>query len=139
MFSFQIVNKKCTEKQTSAIIKIAATDTNERKRKIDDLLKHIQHNSSSTIKGFGLRVDMNFAKVPVRQLSAPSIQYANGKVDPRNGSWRSDRKKFLEPGTATAWAILNTNYATCRNDLEELGRLVRSENFIRSLNNSSLN
>lgn len=63
-----MINKKCTENQTRNIIRKAATSTNERKDKIDDLVRQIAHNDSPIIRGFGLNVDPRFTEVPARQL-----------------------------------------------------------------------
>lgn len=130
MFDFQVINKKCTENQTRNIIRYAATSTDDRKNKIMELLRQITHNQSPIIRGFGLQVDQNFAKVPVRQLDPPSLVYGGNKtMTPRNGVWRGENMQFLMPTTGVEWAILNTNVRTRHNELEELAKMVRC-NFI---------
>lgn len=69
-----MINKKCTENQTRAIIKTAATSTDVRKQKIMKLLSQITHNQSPVIRGFGLSIDGDFTKVPVRQLGTIIFQ-----------------------------------------------------------------
>lgn len=123
--SLQVINKKCTENQTRNIIRHAATSTDDRKAKIMNLLNQINHNQSPIIKGFGLGIDANFAKVPARQLDAPGIQYAGNKVaKPSRGVWRNENMEFLIPEAATEWSILNTNSRTRQNELEDLARMV---------------
>lgn len=72
MLPFQVINKKCTENQTRAIIKIAATSTDLRKQKIMNLLRQITHNQSPVIRGFGLSIDGDFTKVQPRLLGTIS-------------------------------------------------------------------
>lgn len=119
-----MINKKCTENQTRNIIRFAATSTDERKNKIMDLLRQIKHNNSSTIQGFGLGIETEFTKVPARLLDAPNIQYGNKIVTPSKGVWRGESMQFLFPEEATAWSILNTNYRTRMNELQELAQMV---------------
>lgn len=64
-----MINKRCTENQTRSIIRVAATSTDIRKQKIMALLEKITHNESPVIRGFGLSIDTEFAKVPARLLS----------------------------------------------------------------------
>lgn len=90
-----------------------------------DLVNQIRHNNSATIRGFGIGVDTTFTKVPARQLETPGIQYANGMQKPARGVWRFENMKFLMPQQATAWTILNTNYRTRPNELNELGNMVK--------------
>lgn len=92
------------------------------------MLNQISHNQSPTIKGFGLSLDEKFVKVPARLLDAPKIQYANGTVQPQKGVWRGENMKFLIPmGTNTCkikWGILNTNFRTSENDINEFASMV---------------
>lgn len=122
-----MINKKCTENQTRNIIRFAATSTDERKKKIMDLVNQIRHNNSSTIQGFGLGIDTNFTKVPARQLEAPKIQYGNRTLVPSRGVWRGEGMQFLMPERATAWSILNTNFRTKQNELNDLAQMVGNE------------
>lgn len=103
----QAVNKKCTENQTRALIKEAATNTDARKNKILQLLDQIRHNDTPIIQGFGLQIATDFAKVPARKLNAPEIQYANQSVFVNKGVWRVDNQQFLIPEKASNWAIIN--------------------------------
>lgn len=91
------------------------------------LVNQISHNRSPIIRGFGLEVDMNFAKVNARCLMAPKIQYAQNKsAEVRNGVWRGEGMPFLIAESANKWAILNTNQRTRSNELQELaGSLLR--------------
>lgn len=123
----QAINRKCTEEQTRNVIKIAATSTDTRKTKIMALLDQIKHNQSPIIRGFGLEVDSDFAKVQARCLAAPTIEYANNKlIQVRNGVWRGEGMPFLIPESANKWAILNANQRTRNDELNELAASVSS-------------
>lgn len=125
-----MVNKKCTETQTRNIIKFAATSTDVRKTKILNLLNQIRHNNSPTIRGFGLGIEADFAKVPARLLDAPGIQYGNNRVTrPLKGVWKNENMQFLMPEAATEWSILNTNFRTRQNELDEFARMVSLGDF----------
>lgn len=91
-----------------------------------DLVNQIRHNAAPTIRGFGLGIETAFTKVPARLLDAPGIQYGDGKkIKPSKGVWRGENMPFLMPQSATAWSILNTNFRTRQNELEDLARMVR--------------
>lgn len=93
------------------MIKFAATTTNERKSKIMHLLEFFQHNLDPTISRFGIRIANDFIVVHTRTLNAPQLEYKDNKwASPRNGSWRMDNMKFLEPKIKShKWAILYCN------------------------------
>lgn len=120
--SLQVINKKCTENQTRNIIRFAATSTDVRKQKILDLINQIKHNQSPTIKGFGLSLGTDFVKVSARLLDPPKIQYGkNISLQPKRGVWTGEGKEFLVPKyTPTKWGILNTNFRTQQNELNDL-------------------
>lgn len=122
----QAVNKKCTEMQTRNMIRIAATSTDERKRKIMEMLQKINHNSSDCVKSFGIQVDQNFTTVPARILDPPKLEYGNKRtVIPKRGVWRADGLPFLDPRGADLWAILVLdNRGVYPNQIQDFGNAV---------------
>ncbi|KAH8296708.1 hypothetical protein KR054_010098, partial [Drosophila jambulina] len=104
----QALNRKDGATQVSNMIKFAATSTNERKAKIMDLLKFFEHNMDPTISRFGIRIANDFIMVHTRTLVPPQVEYQANKCCPvRNGSWRMDNMRFLEPKPKPhKWAIL---------------------------------
>lgn len=117
------------------MIREAAGSTDDRKKKIIDLLKKVTHNSSETIKGFGLQVDTKFINVPARQLAAPTIEYKNSqKAGVTRGAWRSDNLQYLKTyATSTnidiKWSIINTDQYTSGDfnyRLKDFGKLMHS-------------
>ncbi|XP_055305199.1 protein argonaute-2-like [Sitodiplosis mosellana] len=120
----QVINKKCTENQTRSIIRHSATSTDERKKRIMDVFNVVNHNNSQAIKNFGVDVGKEFIQVPARKLEAPTIQYKNTTVKPKNGVWNPVNMEFLmsEPTSKTGleWGILNADNWTERRAILEL-------------------
>lgn len=108
----QATNRKVTPNCVAKMIRYSATSTDERKRKIMDLLKRIDYASSNgEVKGFGINVDKNFQNVDGRVINPPAIKYKNGNDQPRNGVWRG--KIFMEtPAQQIKWAIINCDDRT---------------------------
>ncbi|XP_033237933.1 protein argonaute-2-like [Drosophila pseudoobscura] len=103
----QTLNRKDGANQVAAMIKYAATSTNERKAKIIRLMEYFRHNLDPTISHFGIRLGSDFIVVNTRTLNAPQIEYKNSLASVRNGSWRMDGMQFLEPKPKShKWAIL---------------------------------
>lgn len=100
-----------------------------------NLLNQILHNNSPIIAGFGLKLENDFTKVPVRRLDAPKLQYGNNKiVTPAKGVWRGENLEFLMPRNDVKWAILCTNHRTQRRELEEFAGMVRIFSYNRKKN-----
>lgn len=94
----QALNRKDGATQVANMIKYAATSTNVRKRKIMNLLQYFQHNLDPTISRFGIRIANDFIVVSTRVLSPPQVEYHSKRFTMvKNGSWRMDGMKFLEP------------------------------------------
>nr|XP_036670574.1 protein argonaute-2 isoform X7 [Drosophila suzukii] len=104
----QPLNRKDGATQVANMIKFAATSTNERKGKIMHLLKFFQHNLDPTISRFGIRIANDFIVVSTRTLNPPQVEYQGNKwCGVRNGSWRMDNMRFLEPKQKShKWAIV---------------------------------
>ncbi|KAH8303615.1 hypothetical protein KR018_007140, partial [Drosophila ironensis] len=107
--SGQALNRKDGATQVANMIKFAATSTNERKSKIMHLLDFFKHNLDPTISRFGISIDKDFIVVHTRTLNPPQLEYRDRRLaSPRNGSWRMDQLKFLEPKPKNhKWAILH--------------------------------
>lgn len=108
----QATNKKCSPNCVAAMIKYSATSTDERKRKIQNLLNKINYaRADGEIKGFGIDVDKNFQNVEGRVIDPPKIKYIDGMVCPRAGVWNG--KKFLETQKEQIkWGIINCDERT---------------------------
>lgn len=121
--SGQAVNRKMTEKQTSAMIKEAATSTVERKRKIMDALNTTNYNNDLCIREFGFSVGNQFEQLQARVLTPPTLEYAREfQVTPSKGVWRNDKSHFWKGATIENWTIA---YATrYPPKYEELSKMV---------------
>ncbi|XP_058985798.1 protein argonaute-2 isoform X2 [Musca domestica] len=92
----QVLNRKDESTQVRNMIRSAATSTNVRKRKIMDMLQCFNLNASKIVQSFGIKIDLNFIKVPIRVLPSPIIEYLNGQtVNVNRGAWMMDKQQFL--------------------------------------------
>ncbi|CAH1728334.1 unnamed protein product [Chironomus riparius] len=116
----QATNKKCTPNVTRGLIRYSATSTDERKRKIRELLDKINYEIDPTVKGFGIKVDKTFEKTEARVIDPPKLKYRNNAlVTPDRGVWKED--KFLEVNhNKIKWCILNVDFRT---DIHKLNTL----------------
>lgn len=88
------------------MIRVAASSTDERKKKIENILNQIKYNDADSVKGFGLRVGEQFAEIPARILDAPQLQYKNKTIQPARGEWRAEGFEFIVPERAVNWGVL---------------------------------
>ncbi|XP_068159682.1 protein argonaute-2-like [Drosophila tropicalis] len=128
----QPLTRKDGTNQVASIIKFAATSTNERKAKINNLLKFIAHNHDPSISRFGIKIHNDFIVVHTRTLSPPLVEYRNKQMSMvRNGSWRMDqRAQFLEPKQKVhKWAILYSDgkRKLSYNQVADLGNMFRRQ------------
>ncbi|EDW85422.2 uncharacterized protein Dwil_GK10600 [Drosophila willistoni] len=134
----QALNRKDGTNQVSAMIKYAATSTNERKGKIINLLKYIQHNQDPTISRFGIKIVGDFITVHTRTLNPPQVEYKNKfMTSVRNGSWRMDNAKFLElPTKVHKWAVLyfHEPRGLVYNEVADFARKFRSQALTTAVN-----
>uniref|UniRef100_A0A1A9ZIK1 Protein argonaute-2 n=1 Tax=Glossina pallidipes TaxID=7398 RepID=A0A1A9ZIK1_GLOPL len=109
----QLLNRKDGSMQVTKMIKYAATSTDERKKKIMNLLRHFCHSQNPTIRDFGVQLGSNFIKINFRLLPPPDLEYYGGKtVRPCGGAWQVTNAKFLESAKVQRghkWAIIYEN------------------------------
>lgn len=116
----QVVNKKMNEKQTSAMIKNAATSTEVRKRKIMEALRAVRFNEDPCVQEFGISVGGKFEEVEARILDAPQLEYNKQKpFAPRAGVWRP--LNFYSGGNLKSWMVLNLDRYTRDDALRRFG------------------
>lgn len=123
----QATNKKCSPNCVAQMIKYSATSTDDRKRKIFDLLNRINYEQpNGEVKGFGIDVDKNFQRVDGRVIDPPQIKYIDGNVRPQKGVWYG--KRFLETqGNPIKWAVVNCDDRTTVQQVMDLKRNILSE------------
>lgn len=117
------------------MVKHAATSTDIRKRRIMDLVKDIKYNRVETIRQFGITVGEEFIQVESHIMNPPSLEYGNKKIlKPQDGVWRAEGVSLLRPNECLKWGILNTNFRTRENDIDNLGHL-----FVKTARGGGLN
>ncbi|CRK93503.1 CLUMA_CG007039, isoform A [Clunio marinus] len=122
----QGTNKKCTPNAVAKMIKYSATSTDERKKKILDLLSKINYQKpQGEIQGFGLDIASNFNKIDGRIIEPPKLKYKDQTVGPERGAWRGE--KFLECGKPVKWAIINCDDRTSIQEVMNLKRNILNE------------
>lgn len=96
------------------MIRYSATSTDDRKKKIVNLLNRINYSQpGGEIQGFGVHVDTRFQQVEGRVIDPPKLKYGNnGMVTPQRGVWNG--KAFLETqgDTPIKWAVINCDDRT---------------------------
>lgn len=92
--------------------------------RIMDVFGQVNHNNSKIIQGFGINVDSKFIEVPARKLLAPTIQYKNCTITPKNGVWNPVQMEFLitepAPASGVEWGVLNTDRYTDRGQIIQM-------------------
>lgn len=117
----QATNKKCTPNAVANMIKYSATSTDERKKKIQNLLSRINYSQAGgEVHGFGIEVDdKKFHRVEGRIINPPSIKYGNGTAQPSRGVWNG--KAFMETqGESIKWALINCDDRTSVQQIQQL-------------------
>lgn len=124
----QATNKKCTPNCVAQMIKFSATSTDERKRKIQNLLSKINYaQPGGEIKGFGIDVDKKFQNVEGRVIDAPKIRYLTGTVSTKNGVWNGGKYLETQPGEQIKWAIINCDDRTRLQEITQLKTNILNE------------
>lgn len=109
----QATNKKCTPNCVAKMIKFSATSTDDRKRKIQNLLSKVNYAANDgEIKGFGIDVDKKFQNVEGRVIDAPKIKYSSGSVTTKNGVWNGGQYLETQRGVQIKWGIINCDERT---------------------------
>lgn len=104
----QRYTSKLDERQTSAMIKFAATPAADRWKSIDHGLKMLDWPNDPVLKAFGLKIDTSPKTVDGRILAAPTVKFAVGEAKPgTSGRWDLKGKKFLAPNTheLKSWSV----------------------------------
>lgn len=117
--------KKCTEMQTRNMIRQSATSTDERKRKLMDMLRKLQPNQSATVQQFGLQISAEFAEIQARILKLPTLEYGQRKaIVPQVGVWRAENMPFIAPQEIRNWGVLIMHDRTQRGSVNQFCQTV---------------
>lgn len=118
----QATNKKTTPRVTAAMIKLSATSTEVREKKIMDHLGKVNYDAE--LRDFGIDIRKEFEKVKGRVIDPPGLKYSNGFTKPAKGVWKGG--DFVRPaeGEEIKWAIINCDGYTTRAGLDELEKRI---------------
>ncbi|KAI1136441.1 Piwi-domain-containing protein [Hypoxylon sp. FL0543] len=117
---------KLNPKQTSDMIKMAATRPQKRTADITEGVKYLKWSQDPFLNAFGIKVNPNMVVTDARLLKNPEVTFANGKHDPGvSGRWDLRGKRFLEPNAfpLKSWAVVG-----CGNDVQSCTQF-ELENF----------
>lgn len=125
----QALNKKHPDECTANIIKLAATDTDTRKRKITELKDQLNYNGSPILKEFGIGVGKDFEEIDGRIIAPPQILYKNAKtVRPDRGQWDAEGTVFVTTKQPELrWIIFNLDGYAGQQDINTFGRNIFNE------------
>lgn len=89
---------KLDERQTSNMIKYAATPPADRWRSIQHGLDMLDWNNDPVLRAFGFQISTQPTTVDGRLLTAPTVKFGQGEAKPgTSGRWDLKGKKFLTP------------------------------------------
>lgn len=100
----QARNRQLNELQLSTMVRQAATPPDERKRKIEEVIKDMDYSRNKDFKQFGLEISDKFFPVDAKVLAPPRLETGSGSVEPRNGSWQANR--LLKPEALQNWGFI---------------------------------
>ncbi|XP_063625187.1 protein argonaute-2-like [Cydia splendana] len=100
----QARNRQLNEIQLSTMVRQAATPPDERKRKIEEVIKDMDYSRNRDFKQFGLEISDKFFPVDAKVLAPPRLETGSGSVEPRNGSWQANR--LLKPEALQNWGFI---------------------------------
>ncbi|RYP69891.1 hypothetical protein DL771_005834 [Monosporascus sp. 5C6A] len=119
--SHQRYQFKLDPQQTAAMIKIAVTRPNERKKDIMDGVRDLNWNSDQYLRAFDLPISQEMVVTNARLLQNPEITYANKKENPGvTGRWDLRGKKFWEGNQRplSSWGMVAIGDACTKQHLE---------------------
>lgn len=99
---------KLDERQTSAMIKFAATPPADRWASIQHGLKMLDWPNDPVLKAFGFKIDTAPKTVDGRLIPAPVVKFGQGEAKPgTSGRWDLKGKKFLAPNSQDlkSWSV----------------------------------
>ena len=99
---------KLTDRQTSEMIKFAATPPDNRLQSIQKGLKFLNWEQDKFHQAYGLKINKEQEKVTARILPNPKVEFGNSSINPgTTGRWDLRNKKFFHthPTPLKSWAV----------------------------------
>lgn len=104
----QQYNRKLSDTQTTAMIKLAALKPQERQARTEQYFQEARYTQNQAYKQLNLSVRAEMMRVEARILDAPELEYGSGKiVQPKGGAWNL-RDLRLNKGAEVPreWAVM---------------------------------
>ncbi|KAK4880345.1 hypothetical protein RN001_008491 [Aquatica leii] len=128
----QVIKRTMTSEQISAMIRVAATSTIDRKLKIMDGIRAANFARDDSAREFGISVNENFAQIQARVLDPPKLKYANNQVMPRKGVWRAEKFDLSE--RLSNWCIFSADDRTTSQTMQDFAFNLAKEGRILGMN-----
>ncbi|GJZ23939.1 argonaute 4-like protein [Tanacetum coccineum] len=108
LVSLQGYRKSLTNLQRTSLVEKSRHKPQERMGVLSDALKVNNYDVEPLLKSCGISITSNFTQVEGRVLPAPRLKVRNGEdFFPRNGRWKFNNKKLVNPTTIEKWAVVN--------------------------------
>ncbi|CAH0750232.1 unnamed protein product [Diatraea saccharalis] len=101
----QAQNKQLNERQLSTMVRQAATPPDDRKRKIEEVIRNMNYSRNPTFAKFGLKISNEFYPVNAKILKPPTLEVGRGQtLEPRKGAWQANQ--VYRPEALQSWGFL---------------------------------
>nr|UYS55134.1 argonaute 2 [Diatraea saccharalis] len=101
----QAQNKQLNERQLSTMVRQAATPPDDRKRKIEEVIKNMNYSNNPTFAKFGLKISNQFYPVNAKILKPPTLEVGRGQtLEPRKGVWQANQ--VYRPEALQSWGFI---------------------------------
>lgn len=121
----QARNKQLNEMQLSTMVRMAATPPDDRKQKIDEVIREMNYSKNEFFRKFGFEIADQFFPVDARVLEPPCLEVGVQRtVMPRNGSWQAN--SLLKPEALISWGFIAIESDPNRCNFDNIIQLIMS-------------
>ncbi|KAI5636178.1 piwi domain-containing protein [Phthorimaea operculella] len=122
----QALNKQLNETQLSTMVRQAASPPDDRKRKIEEVIRDMNYSRNEYFKAFGMEIKNEFIQVEAKVLQPPNLDVGDRlAVKPVRGAWQTNR--LLKPEPLESWAIISIETDANRCGGENLISLLKNQ------------
>ncbi|XP_053612672.1 protein argonaute-2-like isoform X2 [Plodia interpunctella] len=119
----QALNRQLNENQLRTMVMKAATPPDQRKRKIEEIIKDMNYSNNQFFKEFGLNISNKFYEVEAKVLRPPELEIGAGKViTPKRGEWRTNT--LLRAEAMQNWGIMAVDIAPNSCDFPTINQMI---------------
>lgn len=120
---------KLNPDQTAAMIKIAVTKPEVRKKNIERQVSYLNQASDPVLAHYGAHFEREFTKTQARILPPPAVNFSNGAANPgTSGRWDLRGKKFWKANAAPllSWGFVVMDNCVNLNQLQQFSRTFKT-------------